>query len=250
MTAPAFIHLKVHSAYSLLEGAIPIPKLAKLAAAYKMPALALTDTGNLFGALEFSDKAAAAGVQPIVGVTLAIDFRDTPKTVLDQLSGRNEPASKPAGPVALIAMNDRGYQNLMKLGSIAHMESGDTEGPHIKIEHLEEYGAGLIALTGGPDGPIDAALRNGQNAQAVGRLKMLTKAFPKSLYVELQRHGTPAEQQVEPELLALAYEHGLPIVATNEVYFATPDDYEAHDALLCIAGGRYGGAVCRSAGSG
>ncbi len=238
-SSPAFIHLKVHSAYSLLEGAIQIPKLAKLAEAHGMPALGLTDSNNLFGALEFSDKLAGAGIQPIAGCSLRTDFRDAPRNAIDALAGRNEPACKPSGSVTLLASNERGYANLMKLASIAHMDSADADTPHIKIDHLADYSDGLIALTGGPDGPIDTALRDGQKDLAVARLKMLHKAFANGLYVELQRHGLASEQQVEPELLALAYELGLPIVATNEVYFAAPEDHEAHDALLCIAAGRY-----------
>ena len=99
--------------------------------------------------------------------------------------------------------------------------------------------SGLIALTGGPQGPIDAALRDGQQEQAVERLKTLEKIFGNRLYVELQRHSLPEEAEVEPQLLELAYARGLPIVATNECYFAVRGDYEAHDALLCIADGRY-----------
>ncbi len=97
----------------------------------------------------------------------------------------------------------------------------------------------MIALTGGPDGPIDRALLDGQPGLAEERLSLLKNAFCDRLYVEIQRHGTRAEQEVEPQLLRLAYDKHIPIVATNEVYFATPEDFEAHDALLCIADGRY-----------
>ena len=114
-----------------------------------------------------------------------------------------------------------------------------TRRPHIEIERLEAHGGGLIALTGGPDGPIDKALREGQKEVAFERLKVLEKIFGDRLYVEIQRHGLKHEIEAEPALLDLAYARALPIVATNEVYFATPDDYEAHDALLCIAGGTY-----------
>ena len=237
---PNFVHLKVHSAYSLLEGALQIPIIAKLAEAHAMPAVGLTDTSNLYGALEFSDKLAGAGIQPIIGCTLGVDFRDAPRPRTELAPGRNEAASKPAGPVALIAASEAGYARLMKLASAAHLEPSDVEPPHIKIDHLDGRGAeGVIALTGGPDGPIDTALRDGQSDLALARLTMLQKAFGTRLYVELQRHGLKSEHDVEPQLLELAYALGLPIVATNEVYFASPDDYDAHDALLCIAEGRY-----------
>ena len=127
----------------------------------------------------------------------------------------------------------------MKLGSACFLKPADTEPPHVKLADIAEHCAGLIALTGGPDGPIDSAIRAGQEPLARQRLERLAAIFPGALYVEVQRHGLPHEQQVEPKLLQLAYELGLPIVATNECYFAKPDDYEAHDALICIAGGNY-----------
>ncbi len=237
--ARPFVHLKVHSAYSLLEGALPISKLAKLADAYRFPAMALTDTSNLFGALEFSDKLWSVGVQPIAGITVAVSFGDTAAASTLQRVGSNQPLSVPAGLVTLLAMSERGFANLTKIASQAYFDPAETEVPHIDCARLEEHGEGLIALTGGPNGPIDRALLAGQMDQALARLKTLEKTFGNRLYVELQRHGLASEATVEPLLLALAFERELPIVATNEVYFATPDDHEAHDALLCIAEGRY-----------
>jgi DNA polymerase-3 subunit alpha len=235
-----FIHLKVHSAYSLLEGALPIGKITKLAEKAGFPAVALTDTNNLFGTLEFSDKLAAAGIQPIAGISLAVDFEEKKP---EQRLGSPAPALRLApnwdGLVALYATSEAGYASLMKLASKAHLGTADGETPHVKISDIERHATGLIALTGGPDGPIDLALRNDQTPVAEARLGRLAALFPDRLYVEIQRHGTPPQQQVEPRLLELAYRTKLPIVATNECYFAAPDDYEAHDALLCIAEGRY-----------
>ena len=236
---PSFVHLKVHSAYSLLEGAITIPRLAKLAVAQGFPAVGLTDTNNLFGALEFSDKLADSGVQPIVGCTLQVDFGDRAQPNALQRSGANQPRSQPGGALALLACNEQGWQNLMKLASCAYFDPAEDETPHIEIERLEAHGGGLIALTGGPDGPICKALREGQKEVAFERLKVLEKIFGDRLYVEIQRHGLKHEIEAEPALLDLAYARALPIVATNEVYFASPDDYEAHDALMCIAEGTY-----------
>jgi len=236
---PPFIHLKVHSAYSLLEGALPIGRLAKLAAELGFPAIGLTDTNNLFGVLEFSEKMAQVGIQPIAGVALAADFED-----------RRQPLAASGGPVprtlrnrdgalALFAMNEAGYLNLMQLVSRAHLGSSDAEGPHVKPADLQARAEGLIALTGGPEGPIDRALAEGQLDLARARLLTLKHTFADRLYVELQRHGLTSEALVEPQLIALAYDLELPLVATNEAYFATADDYEAHDALLCIAEGSY-----------
>ena len=236
---PKFIHLKVHSAYSLLEGALPIGKLAKLADGYGFPALGIADTNNMFGALEFSDKLAGSGIQPIVGVSLACLL--TEKTAKPgQLAG--PPVRQHAwrdGLIAFYAMNDAGYANLMKLVSAAHLGTEGEDAPFVTAAQIAAHAEGVIALTGGPDGPIDRALLDGQPGHAEERLHFLKRAFGDRLYVEVQRHGTRAEQEVEPQLLRLAYDHDVPIVATNEVYFATPDDFEAHDALLCIAEGRY-----------
>jgi len=239
-TLPKFIHLKTHSAYSLLEGALPIGKLAKLAEAHAMPAIALTDTNNLFGALEFSDKLSGAGIQPIAGATYEVDFGDgasSDATSLQRL-GQNAPAVRPAGPLALLAASEQGYANLIKLGSQAFLLPDPVEPTHIKLDALEEHREGLIVLTGGPLGPIGRALSEGQPTLARERLERLHRIFNGNLYIELQRHGLRSEEEIEPQLIALAYEFGIPLVATNEVYFASPDDYEAHDALICISEGR------------
>ena len=236
---PRFVHLKVHSAYSLLEGALQIATLAKLATAQRMPAIALTDSNNMFGVLEFSDKMAAAGIQPIAGCALQTDFGDGHGAGPARPLGAPDTGAKPAGPLALLCRSEAGYANLMKLDSACFLKPADTEPPHVKIADIAQYNAGLICLTGGPDGPIDSAIRAGQEPLARQRLERLARIFPGALYVELQRHGLAHEQEVEPKLLQLAYDLGLPIVATNECYFAKPDDYEAHDALLCIAGGNY-----------
>ncbi len=236
-----FVHLKVHSAYSLLEGALPIGKLAKLAVGYGFPALAITDTNNLFGALEFSNKLWESGVQPIVGVSTDIDFGDHREVRDMRLSrpGSNEQRAQSAGRITLLAMNADGYANLMRLSKCLYFETAADEAAHVKIARLEEFSTGLIALTGGPDGPVDRALKDGQADLALGRVMTLEKIFGNRLYIELQRHGSASEAQVEPQLLDLAYSRSLPLVATNEVYFAVPSDYDAHDALLCIAEGRY-----------
>jgi DNA polymerase III subunit alpha len=238
-TLPGFIHLKVHSAYSLLEGALPIPTLAKLAEKLAYPALALTDTNNMFGVLEASEKLAGSGIQPIAGISIAIDFEDTKQE--RRPGGGPPPRCLPHkdGLIALLAMTEEGYSNLMQLVSKAHLESPDIEGPHIKLSDLAARAGGIITLTGGPDGPIDRPMRDNRDPVAEARLFALKQMFGDRLYVEIQRHGLKTEAAVEPRLLDFAYKLGLPVVATNEAYFATPDDYEAHDALICIAEGKY-----------
>ncbi|MGM4906142.1 DNA polymerase III subunit alpha [Tardiphaga sp. 866_E4_N2_1] len=226
-----FVHLHVHSAYSLLKGSIKIQKLAELAKADHQPALALTDSDNMFGALEFSEKLVGYGIQPITGCEVAIDFGDQDPNARNALN-----AVMPR--IVLLAAKERGYQSLMKLNSRAFLETPVNHAPHIKLEWLLEETEDLIALSGGPDGPINQALLADQSALAAARCDRLASLFGDRLYIELQRHGAEKERRAEAGLIDLAYAKGLPLVATNEPYFAAVDDYEAHDALLCIAGGR------------
>jgi DNA polymerase-3 subunit alpha len=234
MTDPAFVHLHVHSSYSLLEGALPIARLAELAKADRQPALALTDTDNMFGALEFSDKMAGSGIQPIIGCALAVDFAD------QDAGPRASSGVPPTRPrIVLLAAREAGYRSLMRLNSRAFLETPPNEPPHIKLAWLEAEAQGLIALSGGPSGPLDAAIVAGQGSLAGARCAALLQIFGDRLYVELQRHGTAPERLAEAALVELAYGQGIPLVASNEPFFATRDDYEAHDALICIAEGRY-----------
>jgi DNA polymerase-3 subunit alpha len=231
MSSAGFVHLHVHSAYSLLKGSIKIAKLGELAKADHQPALALTDTDNMFGGLEFSDKMAGYGIQPIVGCELAIDFGD-----MDP-NARNAAAVAQPTRIVLLAAKEEGYRHLMRLNSRAFLETPTHQAPHIKFDWLTEGVEGVIALTGGPDGPISLAIQHDMAALAAQRCERLASQFGDRLYIELQRHGVERERRVEGGLIDIAYEKGLPLVATNEPYFATTDDYEAHDALLCIAGG-------------
>ncbi len=230
MTDPAFVHLRVHSEYSVLEGAMRVRSLPAAAAAAGMPAVALTDTNAMFAALEFSETAAKAGVQPIVGCQVDLMFDPAPM---------GERPRAPA-PVVLLAQDEAGYANLMDLSRAIYMRENDV--PHVTVEELEDRAAGLICLTGGPDGPLGRTIRAGRPAEPLAR--RLAAAFPGRLYVELQRHpgedGLPeAEARAEPHLVALAYALDLPLVATNDVHFPDAAMFEAHDALLAIADGAY-----------
>jgi DNA polymerase III subunit alpha len=161
MSNAGFIHLHVHSAYSLLKGSIKIAKLGELAKADRQPALALTDTDNMFGALEFSDKMAGYGIQPIVGCELAVDFGD------QDPNARN---AAPPSRIVLLAARERGYRSLMRLNSRAFLETPVHQVPHIKFDWLDGEAEDIIALTGGPDGPISLALAAGHAERAVGKL--------------------------------------------------------------------------------
>src|SRR5689334_4305143 len=230
-----FVHLRVHSAYSLLEGALTIQKLAALARADETPALALTDSNNLFGALEFSQAMAEVGVQPIIGVTLSLTFATESQTTL----GAEQRCPRIEGRIALLAKDANGYANLMRLSSDAYFAAAETGEVVTSIAELAARAEGLIALTGGPEGVIDLPLGEGNPELGRSRLETLKALFGDRLYVELQRHNLPQERAIEPQLIDLAYDLDIPIVATNEPYFATQEDFEAHDALLCIAEGSY-----------
>jgi DNA polymerase-3 subunit alpha len=229
-SSPGFVHLNVRSSYSLLQGAITIGKLAELAKKDHQPALALTDTDNMFGALEFSEKIAGYGIQPIVGCALAVDFAD-------QEPGSRSVLTAPSR-IILLAAREAGYRSLMRLNSRAFLETPTHQAPHIKLDWLDGETADLIALTGGPEGPVSMAITADQSAVAAARCDRLVGLFGDRLYIELQRHGLDNERRAEGTLIDLAYTKSLPLVATNGPLFPTADDYEAHDALICIAGGR------------
>ncbi|MGI8427916.1 MAG: DNA polymerase III subunit alpha, partial [Solirubrobacteraceae bacterium] len=227
-----FVHLHVHSSFSLREGALPIAKLAKLAVADSMPTLAITDTNNLFGALEFSEKLAKEGVQPIIGLQITVDFGDGAVP-----HGRVGETAAGRGNLVLLGATAAGYANLMRIASWAYLDPAAGESPHVGLARLRSAAAGLSVLTGGPGGPLDRAFAADRPEMAARRFSDLAAIFGDEIHVELQRHGLDDERLVEPYLLDLAFSKGLPIVATNEPFFAGLADHEAHDALLCIAEG-------------
>ena len=237
-----FVHLRVHSAFSLSEGAIKVKELIKLCQSQVMPAVAVTDSGNLFGALEFALAAADAGVQPIIGCQMNIRRADSG-------SAARSGAGKAPAPdhLVLLVQDEVGYRNLLKLVSKSFIESEATETPQIDLKDLLGHTDGLIALTGGPSGAVGRALAAGQKPAAHEMLERLRALFPGRLYVELMRHGGPEdasglgalEDRIESGLIELAYATDVPLVATNDCYFADAGMYQAHDALLCIADSRY-----------
>ncbi|MEY3003521.1 MAG: hypothetical protein RLZZ491_697 [Pseudomonadota bacterium] len=233
MADPRFIHLRLHTEYSLLEGAMRVKKLPGLVADAGMPAVAVTDTNNMFCALEFSETAAKAGVQPIIGCQIDVAYDPV------------RPGERPVPPAALVllAQDRTGYENLMQLNSALYLR-GDGSLPHVTLDELAAHGAGLICLSGGPDGPLGRLLQTGNMGKADALLTRLGAIYPDRLYIELQRHPgeaglTQAEALTERPSIELAYARDLPLVATNDVYFPKPDMFEAHDAMICIAQGAY-----------
>ena len=219
MPEPQFIHLHLHSAYSLAEGAIKIPDLMQNIAHLGQPAVAVTDTNNMFGALEFSLAAQKTGIQPIIGCQIRLGHEGQ--------------------ELVLLVQNEEGYKNLSRLVSDAYMETEDAHKPFVSWGDLEQFNAGLICLTGGLNGPISQYLLHNQAKDGEKALLKLKKAFGNRLYMEIQRHGWREEAQIEDALLDLAYKHDIPLVATNDCYFINRKMHAAHDALLCIAEGRY-----------
>ena len=220
MPAP-FIHLRARSAYSLLQSAVQVKNLVKLAAKHEMPALGLTDANNLFGALEFSEAAVEAGIQPIVGAALSV---------------KSEAGAD--GVLTLLAQTADGYSNLMRLSSAAFLE-GDHDDPKVPLERVLELSSGLIALTGGGEGLLATLLAEGKGDVAEATLKQLELTFGNRLYVELQRHAERIEADTEGALIELAYARSVPLVATNDIRFAERKGHGSHDALICIAASSY-----------
>jgi DNA polymerase-3 subunit alpha len=240
MTVADFVHLRVHSAYSLAEGAIrvveakgkdgkkpPRKDLIKLCVEQNMPAVALTDKNNLFGAQEFAMAAPSAGIQPIIGCQVTVCWDGAPigqRPVLDQL--------------VLLVQNEEGYKNLCALVTAAYLAT-DRMDLHVTREEVARYTAGLIALSGGADGTLGRLLADGQKDAANVALAELAALYEGRFYIEIARHHGgrvgDRERGIEADLIDLAYAKNLPLVATNDVYFGEPDQYAAHDALLCIS---------------
>ena len=229
----SFIHLRVHSAYSLLEGALPLSKIVGHAAKDSAPAIAVTDTNNLFGALEFAQKAVKEGVQPIIGCQLDFSFGSSREEGSRSSSRKIGPQLY---PLVLIAANELGYSNLVKLVSHAYLDTPSSAPIHLPVDLLDGLAEGIICLTGGPRGPIGRALKDDHRAEAEERLLALKDLFGDRLYVEIERlQGY--DRALEAATVNLAYGHDLPLVATNAAFFLKREDFEAHDALIAIAEG-------------
>ena len=225
---PKFIHLRVHTEYSLLEGAVHVKTLPDLCAKHSMPAVAVTDTNNMFGALEFATIASAKGVQPIHGCQVNLVY---------------DAESAASAPVVLLAQNREGYGNLLKLNSCIYLKQKEVSS--LTMDDLANHRSGLICLTGGSEGLIGRLALDRRMDEAGVVLRKLGEIFDGRLYVEIQRHLSPGipfaaiESEVESKMISLAYGDGFPLVATNDVHFQSKEKFESHDALLCIADGAY-----------
>ncbi len=222
-----FVHLRVRSSYSLAQGAIKLQALAKLALKYQMPAVTITDDNNLYGSLEFTKECVAKGIQPIIAASFSIDAN---------IADTAYRATKALDTILLYAQNQQGYKNLLKLMALCCTKDVPH---HITFAQLEQFNQGLIALTAGCEGTIGRLLLQNRAIEAEEFLVSLKNIFQDRLYIEISRHHLAQEQKIEQHFIDLAYKHHLPLVATNDVYFADLEMFEAHDALLCIADGKY-----------
>ena len=219
-----FVHLTNKTEYSLSEGAITINRIAELCESFQMPAVGITDTNNMFGALEFSDKISSYGVQPLIGCNIKISIPNEYNS--DTLNIDNKYFF-----LNLFAKNLQGYQNLLELSSLSYTKYPENNA--VNLSDIYNRKEGLIALTGGRNNLIEIILNTGKISYANQFLINLKEQFNDNLYIEIQRLGN-SNKKNENSLLNLAYDNSLPLVATNEVYFESPEYYEAHDALSCI----------------
>jgi DNA polymerase-3 subunit alpha len=231
MTTPGFTHLHLHTQYSILDGAIPIKKLMGRAKDLGMPAVAMTDHGNMFGAVEFHQAAVSAGIKPIIGceVYVASGSRFEKDASTGGFDGINH--------MVLLAMNQTGYRNLVQLVSRGYLE-GFYYKPRIDMELLRACSEGLIATSGCLSGAVPNAIMNGRNEQAWRTVEQQSRLFGDRFYLELQRHGIPAQDKVNAELLKMSADLGIPLIATNDCHYLAKGDAHAHEALLCVQTGK------------
>ena len=248
MTSDSFVHLHVHTEYSMLDGAAKIAKLAARAKDLGMPAVAMTDHGNMFGAYEFQKTVAGAGLTPIIGIEayVAPESRLHKQPVYwgDQAQRKTDEATGRGGDVSasgsylhktLLAASAQGLRNLMKISSLASLDGYYRKWPRMDDELLEQYHEGIIATTGCPSGAVQTRLRLGQYDEALKAAGKYQDIFGKENYfLELMDHGIPIETAVREELLRIAKHLGIPPLATNDSHYVTEDQAAAHDALLCV----------------
>ncbi|HEX3960644.1 MAG TPA: DNA polymerase III subunit alpha [Trebonia sp.] len=248
MAGDSFVHLHVHTEYSMLDGAAKIAKLAARAQELGMPAVAMTDHGNMFGAYEFQKTVAAAGLTPIIGIEAYVApqsrFHRQPVYWGEQHQRKTDEATGRGGDISasgsylhktLLAANAQGLRNLFKISSLASLEGYYRKWPRMDDELLEQYHEGIIATTGCPSGAVQTRLRLGQYDEALKTAGKYQDIFGKENYfLELMDHGIPIETAVREDLLRIARHLNIALLATNDSHYVTEDQRSAHDALLCI----------------
>ena len=227
----SFVHLHCHTEYSLLDGANRIDDLISRALEFEQPALAITDHGNLHGAWEFQEKAKKAKLKPIIGIEAYVAPGDR------RLRQRPAPGVKPYFHLVLLAQNNTGYQNLIKLSSLGYLE-GFYAKPRIDRELLAKYGDGLVVSSACMAGEVATHLMARDLAAAREAATWYANTFPDRYYLEVQAHESPGQRDLNEQVFNLASELGLPVVATNDAHFLRREDHDTHDVLLCIGLGK------------
>lgn len=234
MKDPKFVHLRVHTAYSLAEGAIMLPMLIHKLHDMGVPAVAVTDSQNMFGGKAFSKYAAEEGIKPIMGCQFLLRNADSDDIMKSK--GREIEPDK----IVLLVMNEVGYKNIMKLMKRFYLDNTENGwAPQLTLQNLQDFNEGLIALTGGVEGTIGRLFLENRKKEAEDFTVKLKDIFGNRLYMEISRIGLEKEQKTEDDFINLAYKYDIPLVATNEVFFLDESMYEAHDALVCISAGEY-----------
>ena len=220
---PTFIHLRLHTEFSLSDGLLSIPALMEKAVAFGMPAVGVTDLGNLYAAVKFYQEAFQAGIKPLIGVDLMV--------------ANEKKATEAPSQLTLFCQNNEGYKNLLKLISRSFLQGQSTGKPQVQRDWLESLSDGLIALSGAQYGDIGQALLAQDHDTARQCLHYWQKVFPGRFYIEVSRVGKTQENEYIPTAVKLADEFSIPVAATNDVRFLLHDDYEAHEARVCIQEG-------------
>ena len=212
----SFNHLKIHTQYSICEGATKIDQLKEYCKLKKIKSLGISDTSNLCGALEFSESLSSVGTQPIIGTQIFFKYKSH------------------FGLIPLIAKNQRGYKNIIELSSKSYLENDSMNEPHCNFEDLLKYNEGILVLSGSINSLIGSLFNKGLFDEIINIYKLLSKKFNDSFYIEIQRHNDINEKNFEKFNLEQSKKLNLPIIATNEVYYLDQTMHEAHDALMCI----------------
>ena len=221
----SFNQIKIHSQYSICEGALKIENRKEYCKKNKVQSVGLSDTYNLSGALEFSENISSVGTQPIIGSQVQFKFKNT------------------YGLIPLIAKNYNGYKNIIELSSKAYLENDDNDQPHCSIEDLTKYSDGIIVLSGAINNLIGNMFNKGLFEELDELITILNNNFKENFYLEIQRHDDKNEKEFEFFNLNVSKKYQIPIIATNEVYYLNKEMHEAHDALMCIGQKTYINAV-------
>ncbi len=216
-----FNHLKIHTQYSICEGAVKIDDLQDFSKSNKIKSLALCDTSNLCGALEFAEKISKVGTQPIIGTQINFKFDDT------------------IGLLPLFSLNEEGYKKIIKLSSLSFLENDLLSDPHVDFNNLFENNEGVAIFSGTTFGLFGELFNKGKFREIHDLYKKLNSTFDDRFYIEIQRHNDQNELGFEKFNLKKSLELEIPIIATNEVFYINQDMYEAHDALICIGNKTY-----------